>query len=158
MYFYIFSLCWCLIPHIDTVVYLEAVVFFSENPTLQDKWSGFPSCSIPSLLQQSFLTWKKRDVCGWRVSKWSRGPCAISSSKALRYFLFLLLFKFLAALGRCCCAQAFCGWREPGLLRRSLAVSFCCSLVTARGLEVRGLSNCGRLPLKRRLSSRAAQA
>ena len=93
------------------------------------------------------------------------GPCAISSSKVLRYFLFLLLFffynfiYFLAALGLCCCAQAFCSCGEQWLL--FLVVPGClivvAPLITVPGLQAHGLSNCGRLPLKHRLSSCAVQ-
>ena len=74
-------------------------------------------------------------------------------------FFFYNFIYFLAALGLCCCAQAFCSCGEQWLL--FLVVPGClivvAPLVTVPGLQAHGLSNCGLLPLKHRLSSCAIQ-
>ena len=68
----------------------------------------------------------------------------------LRIFLF-----FLAALGLCCCVQAFSSCGKRGLLFvvvHGLLMAMA-SLVVEHGLLARGLSSCGSQALEHRLSS-----
>ena len=93
----------------------------------------------------------------------------------LSFFYFLtLLFIFLAALGLCCCMQAFSSCGERGLLFIALhgLLIVVASLVAEHGLQAhglqqlqhagsvvvaRGLSSCGSRALEHRLSSCGAQ-
>ena len=77
--------------------------------------------------------------------------------------MYLFIFNFLAALGLCCCAQAFSSCGERGLLfvvvrRLLIAVASLCCGAWALGARAsvavaRGLSSCGSQALERRLSS-----
>ena len=80
----------------------------------------------------------------------------------------LFIYLFLAALGLCCCSQAFSSCGERGLLfiavhRPLIAVA---SLVAEHGLQdtrvsavvAHGLSSCGLRALEGRFSSCGAQA
>ena len=85
----------------------------------------------------------------------SRAPSFICFSiqnncPAFFFFFNLFIYLFLAALGLCCCAWAFCG-------------GFSCCRARALGVQAlvvvaRGLSSCGSQALEHRLSSCGAWA
>ena len=84
------------------------------------------------------------------------------------FFFFNLFYLFLAALGLCCCAQAFssCGERGATLGCGAWAShygGFSCCRARALGAQAsvvvaRGLSSCGSRALERRLRSCGARA
>ena len=63
------------------------------------------------------------------------------------FYINYLFYLFLAALGLCCCTQAFSSFSERGLL-----------FVEVRRLLIAVASRCGARALEHRLSSCGAQA
>ena len=113
-------------------------------------------------------------TCVVLVSFLFRGAVALSSlvtafqgASFILFFKNLFIYLFLAALGLCCCAQAFSCCSERGLLfvaARELLIAVA-SRRGAWALDVRasvvvtpGLSRCGTRALERRLSSCGARA
>ena len=78
------------------------------------------------------------------------------------------MYLFLAALGLCCCMQAFSSCGERGLLfvvvcgLLTAVTSLCCRAralgALASVVVAHGLSSCGSWAVERRLSSCGAQA
>ena len=79
-------------------------------------------------------------------------------SPGLSFFIYksiYFIYLFLAALGLCCCVQAFCSCGERGLLFvavRGLLIAVA-SVVAGTGSRCAGFSSCGTQALERRLSS-----
>ena len=105
------------------------------------------------------------------LKKWKDIPCSCIekiNTVFLMFFLFIYLFiLFLAALGLCCCTQAFSSCGEQGLLfiavhRLLIAVASHCgarALGTQASLVVaHSLHSCGSRALERSLSSCGAWA
>ena len=70
------------------------------------------------------------------------------------FYLYKFIYLFLAVLGLRCCAQAFSGCSEWGLL----FVAVCWLLIAVASLVEHRLSSCGSRALDRRFSSCGARA